>query len=422
MLKAAKYSLANPSTISEAGLSFPAISAKPGSAAMLREYGEEFEVFVDDDEVAGTPERVVTAAEISKVDQRIRDAVNGTVRADGFAVNNEIDDGSRRRRTDADSGELVDKVLRHFDDALRMHCDAINKRMDALEEKYTKRADKRHDGHFDEGEEGEEGEHKREKDDGDLTLKHEGRDKDEDEPAEDLVDKTKARQVMASSHADSAPADGDACAQFRVAADDAMSGLGTQTPRPLAGETYRAYRVRVLRSLKRHSPGFAKVDLSDFRGPALDAVCNQILSDARKAGERGPDDVPEGQLREVIKIDPTTGRRMSLFYGPSTFIKMMKRPARHVKSFWPAAGARIAPVERAAVPALPPVPPSSWPHAECQLGPRPFRQAVEISQKKQKSLCTGGASAPPPIARRSRFIEGSAWRAASAASCSLRRL
>jgi hypothetical protein len=291
---------------------------------MLREYDPNiFEIFVDDDEAEGTSERVVTAADISKVDQRIRDAVNGTVRADGFAANNEIDYGSRRKRpdvrADADSGELVDKVLRHFDDALKMHADALTRRMDAIEEK-MKRADKRRKD--DESEGGEEGERKREKDGGD------------EEPDKDELDKERAREVVSSSHADSAPADGDACAQFRVAADDAMSGLGTQTPRPLAGETYRAYRVRVLRSLKRHSPGFAKVDLSDFRGPALDAVSNQILADARVAGERGPDDVPEGQLREVVKVDPA-GRRVSFFYGKNTFIKAMKRPARHVRSFFP---------------------------------------------------------------------------------------
>jgi hypothetical protein len=78
---------------------------------------------------------------------------------------------------------MVDKVLRHFDEALRMHADALTKRMDAIEAKFKRRKDS----HFDEGEEREEREEgedkdvrldKRRKDDGDLTLRHEGRERD----------------------------------------------------------------------------------------------------------------------------------------------------------------------------------------------------------------------------------------------------
>jgi hypothetical protein len=121
---------------------------------------EEFVVYVDSTEAEEAP-RIVTAAEISAIDARIKAAVTGGTFADGFARNDEIDDGSRRRRDvradGEDSGQLVDKVLRHFDEALRMHADALTKRMDAIEAKFKKRKD----GHFDEErEEGEEGEDK----------------------------------------------------------------------------------------------------------------------------------------------------------------------------------------------------------------------------------------------------------------------
>jgi hypothetical protein len=313
---------------------------------MLRTYDPDiFEVFVDDAE--GATERVVTAEEIAAVDARIKAAVSGGgTYADALARHDDESgvpvDPLLRKQTEGpmkdDAGQMVDKVLKHFDDALKMHCDAINKRMDAIEAEYKKdRAGRKKDSHFDEGEEGEESERERElgreKRDGDLTLKHEGRDKDEDEPSGTPVEKEKAREVAA--HADNEPADGQTCALFRVAFDDAMSGLGMQTPKVMAGESFRAYRLRVLNSVKRHSPGFAKVDLRDIRGPAMEAITKQILADTVKAAERGPDDVPPGQLREIIKIDPTTGRRMSLFYGPNTFIMSMKRPARHIKSFWP---------------------------------------------------------------------------------------
>jgi hypothetical protein len=109
---------------------------------MIGTYPEDtYVVYVDDDE-ADAPARVITAAEIASIDRRIKAAVTGGTFGDAFAPNNEVDDGSRRRRdvrADADSGELVDKVLKHFDDAMKAFTTGINKRMDDLEQRYEKR-------------------------------------------------------------------------------------------------------------------------------------------------------------------------------------------------------------------------------------------------------------------------------------------
>jgi hypothetical protein len=207
---------------------------------MIGTYPEsEFDVFVDDAE-EGATERVVTAEDIAAVDARIKAAVSGGAYADGLARHDDetgtpTDPYLRKQTTegnvnkgDADAGQLVDKVLQHFDAALKMHADALTRRMDDLEEK-MKRADKRRDGHFDEGEEGE---RKREKD---------------EEPPEDGTEKEKAREVVASSHADS-ESESDALAMWRSRVDPMIGGLCQETPKSLSGESLRAYQERVLRT------------------------------------------------------------------------------------------------------------------------------------------------------------------------------
>jgi hypothetical protein len=62
---------------------------------------EEFVIYLDDDEAAVAP-RVVTPAEIAAMDGKIKIAMRTGVFADGFASNDEIDDGWRRRDVRAD--------------------------------------------------------------------------------------------------------------------------------------------------------------------------------------------------------------------------------------------------------------------------------------------------------------------------------
>jgi hypothetical protein len=301
---------------------------------------EEFEIFVDD---AEEPARVVTAAEIAAMDGRIKAAMSAGTFADSFASNNEIDDGRRRRDVRADgedSGQLVDKVLKHFDDALKMHCDAINKRMDAIEEKYMKRADKkRKDSHFDEGEEEEERE-RREKGegDGDLTLKHEGRERDEDEPDKDKLDKERAREVVAKDDNESVS---DAIALWRGRVDSVIAGFGQETPKSLSGEGVRAYQERVLRSLRKHSGRFKEVKLSSLPPVAFNAVMDQILSDAAEAAKRGP--AVDGDAIVELKRRDSTGRMISTFHSNGrSFIRDFAPPRKHVRSFWPHGGSTAA--------------------------------------------------------------------------------
>jgi hypothetical protein len=320
--------------------------------AMIGNYPEsEFVVYVDDDET-DAPARVISAAEIAAMDRRIKAAVTGGTFADALARHDDESDPHLRKQTEGtvtdkrqdESGQMVDKILKHFDDALKMHADALNKRMDSMEEQYRKdRAKRKADGHFD-GEEGEETEEerelarKREKGDGDLHLRHEG--KDENEPVEEREQKEKAREVVASTHADSA--DSAINAQWRVRMDEVLGGLGTETPKVLAGESTRPYRQRVMRGLRKYSPKFKEVDLGTLNAAAFDAVSEAIMVDVAEAARRGPD-VPEGAgIVEVKRRDPTTNRVISTFYGKNTFIKEMKRPARYIKTFYPHGGSTTA--------------------------------------------------------------------------------
>jgi hypothetical protein len=124
--------------------------------------------------------------------------------------------------------------------------------------------------------------------------------------------------------------------------DEALSGLGQETPKVLAGEGTRAYQQRVIKNLRKYSPKFREVDLGALNAVAFKAVSEAIMADVAEAARRGPD-VPEGAgLVEVKKRDPATGRVVSNFYGAHTFIYDLKRPARHVRSFWPHGGSTTA--------------------------------------------------------------------------------
>jgi hypothetical protein len=302
---------------------------------------EEYVVFIDDDE-AVAPARIVTRGEIAAMDARIRAAVTGGSFGDALVSYDDENDPHLHKQTEgrpmADAGQLVDKVLKHFDDALKLHCDSLNKRMDSLESRFKRR---RGDENGEGLEEREEGELERErKEDGDLTLKHEG--KDEDEPPEEKLEKEQARKVAYDSKADAESASGAANAQWRVQMDEVLSGLGQETPKVLAGESTRSYQQRILKSLRKYSPKFREVDLGGLNAVAFKAISEAIMADVAEAAKRGPDVPEEAGIVEVKKRDPTTGRLFSTFYGKRTFIHAMKRPAQHVRSFWPHGGSTAA--------------------------------------------------------------------------------
>jgi hypothetical protein len=126
-------------------------------------------------------------------------------------------------------------------------------------------------------------------------------------------------------------ADASAKAGVQARADAVAMALGSRAEAPMMSETLADYRRRLARGFQRFSKsGFDKVDLAELVGTsAFDAVEDKIYADALHAARYEPEITP-GVLREIVKVDPQTGQRMSTFVGDHTFISHMKRPARRV--------------------------------------------------------------------------------------------
>lgn len=135
-----------------------------------------------------------------------------------------------------------------------------------------------------------------------------------------------ALQAMTASVSD---ADRIAMADEQARVDTVYRSLGQQAPFPMAGETINAYRVRSHRGIQTHSKKWAKIDLHKLPAEAMDPILAEIRNDAMDYA-RAPDDLEPGQLRPIVKVDPSTGQRQTTFVGKGTFIGQMKRPSRHV--------------------------------------------------------------------------------------------
>lgn len=118
-------------------------------------------------------------------------------------------------------------------------------------------------------------------------------------------------------------------ADHQARADGSYISLGSRAPAPMVGENLLAYRTRLARGLQKHSPDWKGVDLGKLPPEALAVAEHKIYADADIAA-RSPDDMEVGTLREINKVDPSTGQRMTTFVGKGTFIGGMKRPSRRV--------------------------------------------------------------------------------------------
>lgn len=123
-----------------------------------------------------------------------------------------------------------------------------------------------------------------------------------------------------------------AFAEAQAKADAVFSGFGLRAPRPLDGEALADYRRRLATKLKPHSAMWKNVKFSQLNDDAFAIAETQVYTDAASAAAN-PVDLDAGELREVTKIDPSTGVRSIVFYGKESFVKGMGRPGRRVASF-----------------------------------------------------------------------------------------
>jgi hypothetical protein len=114
--------------------------------------------------------------------------------------------------------------------------------------------------------------------------------------------------------------------------------LGQRAPRRMDGETLIAYRGRLASGVKRHCREWKDIVLGQLKPELLDIAEKKIYADAIIAANT-PDDLEPGQLREIHKIDPSTGQRTTTFVGNGTFIGALKRPSRRLIGINTKAGA-----------------------------------------------------------------------------------
>jgi len=123
-----------------------------------------------------------------------------------------------------------------------------------------------------------------------------------------------------------------AFADAQAKADAIFSGFGKHAPRPMEGEDLLDYRKRLATTLKTHSPRWKTSKLNGLPDDVFSNIEGQIYDDAAMAAAN-PIDLAAGELRMVTKIDPSTGVRSNIFYGKESFVKKLGRPGRRVQAF-----------------------------------------------------------------------------------------
>jgi 8-oxo-dGTP pyrophosphatase MutT (NUDIX family) len=175
-------------------------------------------------------------------------------------------------------------------------------------------------------------------------------DKDEDEKKEDAVksDSVSREEFVALQNNYAALAakvpvnltDDDArgFADSQAKADAVLQVLGKHAPRPLHGESKRAYDVRLGRMLQPYSARYKGVDLAVIAADSVgfEIALEGIRSDAMAAAMK-PTDLGVGEFRKIERTTPT-GHKETSWVGSQSFIKAMSRPARHLSFIGKRAG------------------------------------------------------------------------------------
>jgi hypothetical protein len=115
--------------------------------------------------------------------------------------------------------------------------------------------------------------------------------------------------------------------------------VGFNVPAPTLGESVNTYRCKVLRDLKHQflpkNNQYYKINyLRDLRNDSttLNIIEPQILAEVL-AQAQNPANVPPGEMRKVIEVNPDNGMKMVKWIGQTSFVVGMGQPPRRVISF-----------------------------------------------------------------------------------------
>ncbi len=272
-----------------------------------------------------------------------------------------------KKDADEKTGTELDKVLAHMVDSIGSVADAVkglHKRMDAIEEVGSSRRDKKRDddgaGRKDAKRDAFHEQPAQTDDDDDDARRPVAADKkrDDDDAGDDwdsLSESERERRVEEEAGrskpgeprelvADAARKRYDDMrkretrydrqrrhdglrADAQARADEIYTFLGMSAPKPMAGETPKNYRLRLLRQIQRHSSAYRDVDLRNIADPKVLRIAEEtIYADGRAEGLR-PTDVGFGQLR--MKETKRDGHTVREFYGsPDSWMGPMAGPVR----------------------------------------------------------------------------------------------
>ncbi len=227
-------------------------------------------------------------------------------------------DAARFTRKDGEGAkehsERVDSMCDEHLGAAKKDEESEEERKAAAEKEREDKAKK--DAEEAEGKEKEEMEGKRDAEIEEIKAKHDAQAKELEDLKRKVEDRSDEDEAM--------------FADAQARADDVFSAFGKHAPRPLSGENLVGYRIRLARALQPHSASLKDVDLgkiarADAQGfQHLEAT---VYADAAAAA-RNPVDLPDGQLREIVRTDRATGRRMIEFTGrsPRTWMQRFMPP------------------------------------------------------------------------------------------------
>jgi 8-oxo-dGTP pyrophosphatase MutT (NUDIX family) len=277
-----------------------------------------------------------TKAEREEREDKARRDAEEKERADKARKDAEEAAKEREERMDA----IADRILTGID-SLEKRMDAIEKRRKDEEqpegESRETAADKaRKDAEEKERADAEE-EAAREKAAADAKRKdeEEAKEKEEREDAQRRADAVAQRLSDLERSMPRAMTDSDyqEIRSAQAMAEPAYAAFGDSAPAPLTGETLQQYRRRLADGRKVHSAAWKDTNLYAISDDnAFGNIERMIYADA-VAKAKSVDDVPEGDLRQMVRAD-STGRQITEFYGhPKAWMSAFAGRRRRVGGF-----------------------------------------------------------------------------------------
>ena len=105
----------------------------------------------------------------------------------------------------------------------------------------------------------------------------------------------------------------------RAKFDDALQPFNRSAPRPFPEETNDQYRRRVLPILQSDAPDMKAVKVHNAHGTAFDMIERQTFEAAAREA-KNPTLIPDGELREVHRVDQVGRKSIEFFGRPSTWM------------------------------------------------------------------------------------------------------